>query len=201
MQQKISHYFSLMFALLLPFGIAQADVEALADKCDKCHGEAGNSADSKVPNIAGMSDIYISDTLNAYVTGDREGVKYKPEEGEESDMGEVSRKLSEEEITAISEYYAAKPFEVHAQQVDAAMAAKGRKKFDKLCDKCHSEGGSVADDDAGILMGQWKPYLEEQFNFFGDGSRIMTKKMKKKFKKLSDEDKANILEYLAGGRQ
>ncbi len=189
-----------LLGLTLPAGALLADVQSLADKCDKCHGADGNSEDGKVPSIAGMSAIYISDTLNAYVSGDRQGVKYKPREGDESDMEEVASKLSEDDIGAISEHYAGKTFQVQAQKVDAAMAAKGKKTFDKSCDKCHEDGGSVADDDAGLLLGQWKPYLEEQFQLFADGSRTMGKKMKKKFNALSDEEKANILEFLAGGK-
>ncbi|MEJ2453243.1 MAG: c-type cytochrome [Candidatus Thiodiazotropha sp.] len=188
------------FVFALPLGLVQADVGAIAEKCEKCHGDGGNSTDGEVPSIAGMSTIYLDDTLNAYVDGDRKGVKYTPEGGEESDMEEVANKLSADDITAIAEYYAGKTFKVQAQDVDSGMAAEGRKIFDKNCDKCHDEGGSVADDDAGLLLGQWKPYLEKQFSLFADGTRIMTKKMKKKFNKLSDDDKAKIIEYLAGGK-
>jgi sulfide dehydrogenase cytochrome subunit len=184
-----------------PFHSALADVQALADKCDACHGEGGNSEDEKVPNIAGMSTVFLGDTLSAYASGDRKGVKYKPKDGEESDMNEIAEKLSEEEISAIAEYYAGKKFAMHVQEVDAELADKGKKKFDKECDKCHSEGGTVADDDASLLLGQWKHYLKEQFSMFGDGSRTMPKKMQKKFDKLDDDDKASILEYLAGGKR
>jgi cytochrome subunit of sulfide dehydrogenase len=200
MKKMTALSFAALIGIALPFGIAQADTKALADKCDNCHGKDGNSEDAKVPNIAGMSAVYISDTLKAYLSGDRIGVKYKPKNGEESDMEKVANKLSDDEINDISDYYAGKTFQVHAQEFDAAMAAKGKKKFDKECDKCHSEGGTVADDDAGILMGQWKPYLQEQFKLFGDGTRLMTKKMRKKFEKLNDEEKADILEYLASGK-
>jgi cytochrome subunit of sulfide dehydrogenase len=190
-----------LFGFALPLGLAQADVDSIAKKCNECHGENGNSTDGEVPNIAGMSAIYLSDTLTAYVEGDRKGVKYKPEGGEESDMEEVAAKLSEDDIKAIAEYYAGKPFKMHEQSVDSAMAAAGRKTFEKKCEKCHDEGGTVPDDDAGLLLGQWKPYLKKQFDLFDEGTRIMPKKMKKKFKKLSDEDKANILEYLASGKE
>ena len=83
--------------------------------------------------------------------------------------------------------------------MDAALAAKGKSAFDDSCDKCHSEGGSVAGDDAGLIAGQGKPYLEAQFKQFDDGSRSMPKKMKKKYEALSGEDKAAIIEFLAGG--
>ncbi len=186
-------------SLGLPFGIALADVQAIADKCDNCHGKDGNSEDGKVPNIAGMSAIYLTDTLNAYVAGDRKGVKYKPKEGDENDMETVAKKLSEADIEGLATHYAGKQFIPHLQTVDADLAAKGKKIFDKDCEKCHSEFGTVADDDAGILLGQWKPYLKEQFEFFTDGSRTMSKKMAKKFEKLDDEAKAAIIEFLAGG--
>jgi sulfide dehydrogenase cytochrome subunit len=199
--RKITRFLlAALLGLTLPFGLLQADVGKIAEKCDECHGEGGNSTDGEVPNIAGMSAIYLGDTLTAYVEGDRKGVKYTPDGGEESDMEEVAAKLSEGDISAIAEHYAAKTFKVHVQDVDADMAKKGRKIFDKNCDKCHGDGGSVADDDAGLLLGQWKPYLEKQFRLFEDGTRAMTKKMKKKFDKLSDQDKAEILEYLAGGK-
>lgn len=193
--------FAALISLAMPFGIAQADVQAMADKCDNCHGKGGNSDDGKVPNIAGMSVTYLTDTLNAYIAGDRKGVKYKPKDGDESDMEEVAKKLSEEDIEALVNHYAGMKFTVHVQEVDAGKAAKGKKKFDKDCEKCHSEFGTVADDDAGILLGQWKPYLEEQFTLFTDGTRTMSKKMKKKFEKLDDEDKAEIIEFLAGGKK
>jgi cytochrome subunit of sulfide dehydrogenase len=190
-----------LIAVALPLGIAQADTKALADKCDNCHGKDGISEDPKVPNIAGVSAVFISDTFKAYLEGDRKAVKYKPKDGDESDMEQVANKLSDDEISAIADYYAGKPVKFHVQEVDAGMAAKGKKKFEKECEKCHSEGGTVADDDAGILMGQWKPYLQEQFKMFDSGDRLMTKKMRKKFEKLSDEDKAVILEYLASGKK
>jgi cytochrome subunit of sulfide dehydrogenase len=192
--------FGALISLALPLGIAQADVQAMADKCENCHGKGGNSDDGKVPNIAGMSAIYLTDTLNAYVAGDRKGVKYKPKDGDESDMEEVAKKLSEADIDALAKHYAGQEFIPHIQEVDAAKAALGKKKFDKNCEKCHSEFGSVADDDAGILLGQWKPYLKEQFDLFSDGSRTMSKKMKKKFEKLDDEEKASIIEFLASGK-
>ena len=114
-------------------------------------------------------------------------------------MAEVAKKLSEADIDAVAEHFAGQTYAPHAQQVDAALAAKGKAAFDDNCEKCHSEGGSVADDDASLLAGQGKPYLEEQFKLYDDGSRPMSKKMAKKFEKISDEDKAAIIEFLAGG--
>lgn len=185
-------------ALGLSFGVVNAS--DLSDKCDECHGKNGNSKDDEVPNIAGMSAPYITDTITAYAEGDRPAEKYKPEGGEESDMAEVAKKLSDDDIASIADHYAGQEFMKHEQAHDAGMAAKGKKKFDKKCDKCHADGGTDPEDDAGLLLGQWKEYLKDQFEHFSSGKRSMPKKMKKKFKKLSDDDKAAILEYLASGK-
>jgi len=188
-----------LFALAGPCGYAVAGVDDMAKKCDECHGSGGNSSHEEVPNIAGMSVTYIHDAMMAYQSGDRPGKKYKPENGDETDMNAVAKKLSEDDINALAEHYAGKTFEVHEQKVDAALAATGKKHFNKDCKKCHSEGGSLADDDAGILAGQWKPYLQHQFELFSSGEREMPKKMSKRFEKLDDDAKAAIIEFLAGG--
>ena len=188
-----------LLAVAAPFTGASAGVEELAEKCGACHGKDGNSEHEKVPNIAGMSAVTVSDALNAYLSGDRPATKFKPEGGEETDMKAVAGKLSEDDIKAISEYFAGKTFMPHPQEVDAAQASYGRKVFKRDCEKCHSEGGTVADDDAAILAGQWKPYLQEQFDLFAAGDRIMPKKMRMRFEKLDDKELDALVEYLAGG--
>lgn len=191
---------AVAFALTLPFLMFSASASELTDKCDNCHGKNGNSEDGKVPNIAGYSSTYLEDTLNAYKEGDRPGIKYKPKKGDETDMAEIAKKLSDDDIVAIAKHYSEQTFQRHEQSFDAAMAKKGQKKFNKKCDKCHADGGTDPDDDAGLLLGQWRPYLEQQFKAFSSGDREMPKKMKKKFKKLSDKQKANIIEYLVSGK-
>ncbi|GAB6043339.1 c-type cytochrome [Endothiovibrio diazotrophicus] len=188
-----------LFALAGPCGSALAGVDEMANKCNACHGDGGNSSHEEVPNIAGMSEAYIHDTMMAYQAGDRPGKKYTPEGGEESDMNTVAKALGEDDINALAAHYAALTFQPHAQPVDAEMAKAGKKHFLKNCKKCHSEGGSVADDDAGILAGQWKAYLHHEFELFDSGEREMPKKMAKRFEKLSDEEKAELIEFLAGG--
>jgi len=191
---------TLALAFALPFLVFSASASELTKKCENCHGKNGNSTDGKVPNIAGYSSSYLEDTLNAYKEGDRPGIKYKPKKGDETDMAEISKKLSDADIKAVAKYFSEQTFKRHEQKFDAAMAKKGKKKFKKKCDKCHADGGTDPDDDAGLLSGQWRPYLEEQIKAFLAGDREMPKKMKKKFKKLSDKQRANIIEYLVSGK-
>jgi sulfide dehydrogenase cytochrome subunit len=140
-----------------------ADGAAIAkEKCAGCHGEDGNSSDPKVPNIAGFSAVTIVDMLEAYRSGDRKGEKYKPKDGEETDMNAVTKDLNEADSEAVAAYYAGKTFKKAPNKFNAKLAKKGAKIHDKRCEKCHSEGGSLADDDAAILAGQWKEYQQNQ---------------------------------------
>lgn len=192
---------ALTFIVSMSFFTATVVADDLINSCDNCHGKDGNSEDGKVPTIAGMSVQYFKDTFENYKNGDRPGVKYKPKKGDETDMAAISKKMSEDDVEKVASHYAGKTFKANEQAGDAGKIAKGRKLFHKKCEKCHSEAGSVADDDSGILLGQWKPYLEEQIKLYSSGERTMPKKMKKKFKKLSDKDKANVVEFLASGKQ
>ena len=175
-----------------------ADVDKLVEKCGECHGKDGNSDDPKVPNIAGFSVKYLEDTMADYKSGDRPGLKYKPEGGEETDMNEIAKKLSDEEISALAGYYAKQTFKSHAaeQKTDPKLVKRGEKLFKKKCKKCHADFGTDPEDDAGILGGQWMEYLRHQFEMFASGEREMPKKMKKKFKKVKKEDYEAIIHAL-----
>ncbi len=168
----------------------------LVNSCNKCHGKDGNSKQKEVPNIAKASAIYLHDTLVAFKSGDRKGEEYRDADGNVTDMNKVTADLNEEQITALSEYYAAKSFVPHSQNANLAMADEGAKLFNKKCDKCHSDGGTNPEDDAGILAGQPRQYLINQFSYFDKGEREMPRKMRKKFKKLTDEQKQQIIEFL-----
>ncbi len=168
----------------------------LVNGCNKCHGKDGNSHEAEIPNIAKASAIYLHDALMAFKSGERKGDEYRDADGKVTDMNKLTADLSEDQITALAEYYAKKSFVPHSQNASVAMANQGAKLFDKKCEKCHSDGGTNPEDDAGIIAGQPKDYLLKQFAAFSRGEREMPKKMAKKFKKLDDQQKQNIIEFL-----
>ena len=65
------------------------------------------------------------------------------------------------------------------------------------CEKCHSKGGAAADDDAGILAGQWTPYLKAQLADMLGGKRVPPEKMKPKIDALKPADVDALLGYYA----
>jgi sulfide dehydrogenase cytochrome subunit len=169
-----------------------ADAGKLAEGCAACHGKEGVSAEAEVPTIAGFSAQYIIDNMDAYRNKDRTCVEVKypagPKKGQTTDMCRIAKEVSDADAAALGKHYAGKKFVRAQQPFDAAKASKGKKLHERSCEKCHSEGGSLAEEDAGILAGQRQKYLEHTFKEFTDGKRVMPKKMKPKIEKLSPAD-------------
>ena len=159
----------------------------LADTCAGCHGTDGASTGPATPSIAGNSEIYMVDTMNAFKSGERPGTI----------MGRIAKGYSEEEFKLMASVFAKQPIAKTSQKLDAAQVKTGSKLFGKNCEKCHDEKGGLADDDSGILASQWLPYLEHSMVDFKAGSREMAKKMKKKVDKLSDAELDALLQFFA----
>jgi sulfide dehydrogenase cytochrome subunit len=196
------HYGVLICGAILLCSPAGAEVTDITHQCDECHGADGVSTESDVPSIAGVSSFIIE----AYMFEYRDAVrpcresKYRSGDTERSatDMCTIAKELSEDEIPEIAEYYSSKEFVAATQDFDAEKAAVGAKIHRRDCEKCHSDGGSYADDDAGILAGQWMPYLEEVFADYATGERdMMEDKMKQKTDTLDADSISALIHYYA----
>lgn len=151
-----------------------ASAGMLSDTCYGCHGTDGASNGPAIPNIAGLSHDYLADTMAGYASGDIPSTI----------MGRIAKGYTEEEIDTIATFFAAKPYVAADQAFDSKLAKSGKKIHKKYCEKCHSEGASLADDDSGILAGQWSPYVRWTIEDFTSGARKADKKMAKKLKKM-----------------
>lgn len=176
--------------------------QAIIEDCESCHGQGGGSKQENIPVIGGMSAFYLDAQLHAYQDGYRpcEQVEYPagPEQGEMGDMCEDVEGLSDEQISQIADYFAEQPFAVPDQRADPELTARGEDLHQQHCAKCHSEGGGLAFDDAGILAGQWRGYLRRSFQEFRSGKRWQPEKMAPKVEELSDEDVRALVEYYVG---
>ncbi len=159
----------------------------LADTCVGCHGPEGSSVGPAIPSIAGMSAEYFNTVMKEYKADGRYGTI----------MNRIAKGYSDEEIDLMGDYFAKQDFVRYPQQLDAAKVAAGEKLYDKNCSKCHDEKGALADDDAGILAGQWLPYLTYSMEDFTAGKREMPKKMKKKVEKLDSAELDALLQFFA----
>jgi sulfide dehydrogenase cytochrome subunit len=190
---------SLGFCVFLVTGTAAADVNKLIENCANCHGKDGVSTEPDVPTIAGYSAPYISDSLDNYKKKARPcpETKYQggDKKGQKSDMCSVAKDLGAADIKQISRHFSGKKFVRAQQKFDAALAKKGQQIHERSCEKCHSENGSVAADDSGILAGQWMPYLDVTFKEYSAGKRPMPKKMQPKMEKLEKADYDALVHY------
>ena len=188
---SISKTFAVLIGCGMLLGTAQLPAAPtatmLADTCAGCHGTDGASTGPATPSIAGMSEEYMVESMEAFKSGERPGTV----------MGRIAKGYSEPEFRLMGSYFAKQPVTVTSQKLDAAKVKAGDKLFVKNCEKCHDQKGGLADDDSGILASQWLPYLQYSMEDFKAGKREMVKKMKKKVDKLSDEELEALLQFFA----
>ena len=169
-------FFFVLSVLMIGFpAIASADLDAMMDNCNGCHGDNGVSQWSDVPTIAGLAEFVHVDALYIYQDEARPCAESEYRQGDTSraatTMCAVAAELSEDDIDALAAAYAELPYVKATQEFDADKAAAGQALHDQHCDRCHSEAGTVADDEAGMLGGQQMGYLRNTFAQYADGSR------------------------------
>lgn len=191
---------SAVLSVLVVIDASATDIGKLTETCTNCHGKDGASTESDVPIIGGFSEQYLLDSMETYKNKERPCPETEYREGKnkgsKTDMCKVVNELNDQDTQAIAKFYASKKFTPAKQKFDAEKAKLG-KKIQKKCRKCHTDGGSEPEDDAGILAGQWSPYIRQQFKDYSSGKRLMTKKMKEKYKKLDETDFENLIHYFA----
>lgn len=202
-----------LFSWNSAFAEGAASPSMLSNTCLGCHGPAGISAGPATPTISGMSEIYIIGAMLAYKYDNDED---KVDEMIESDpdfedveffprastvMNRIAKGYTEAQIKLIAKHFAGLPFQGANQQADAGQAKAGAKLHEDHCEKCHEDGGKSAEDDAGVLAGQWMPYLEYTMADFANGDRAQPKKMKKQMEKAhgkhGDKGTADLIQFYA----
>ena len=175
------------------------DLESMMADCDGCHGPGGVSESSDVPTIAGFPEFVHVDALYVYQDEARPCAESKYRHGDTAraakTMCAIAAELSEGDIDAIAAAYAELDYVKAKQEFDAGLAGAGKALHEEHCDRCHSEAGTNAEDEAGMLGGQMMGYLKTTFGQFTDGSREQPKKMKEKFDTLSADDQKALLHY------
>lgn len=199
----------LLGAMFCQTSVAEnSQITMLTNTCVACHGQQGNSTGPAIPNIAGLSPIYFMGAMLAYKYEDEEQL----EEVIDADidfedvevfprystiMGRLAKGYSDEEIKLMAEYFSIQEVARPSQTVDVAMASEGKKLHNKYCEKCHENEGRSAEDDTGVLAGQWQPYFLYSMHDFNSGERAMPKKMKKTLDQISETVGHKGIEQLA----
>lgn len=167
--------------------------EALSYTCAGCHGTNGASNGPAIPSLAGLSKDYLVEAMEAY----------KEDEKNPTIMNRIAKGYSTKQFELMGDFFSAqKVHQIKGQTFDYAKAKSGKKLHEKYCSSCHSEGGTVTDDEAGLLAGNATYFLEFSLEDFHDGSRDMPKNMKKKIKKMLKKDKdafEKLINYYSKG--
>ncbi|WP_033131998.1 c-type cytochrome [Aeromonas aquatica] len=191
---KIKMKYELFAASLLlgSMGTAHANIDSLLESCNACHGSQGVSTHADIPTIAGIAEINLGDQLRSYL----DGRPAKVVDGK--NMTDIVKKLSEEQIDELAAHYAGLSYTPMKQPFDAALAQTGKKLHESAgCEKCHTEGGSLVDDEASILAGQPKGYMLSTLQEVKAGKRTVDEKMDKAISTMGEADLKALSEFYA----
>jgi cytochrome subunit of sulfide dehydrogenase len=200
------HKTLLARALVGALALAAAPLVLAADvgSCAGCHGQDGISKDPNTPTISGASAFFIENQLVLFQDDARPCVAElfaKTDGAPAADHCALVADLSEADIEGLAAHYAEQPFKAASQSIDAGRAGAGAAIHDQSCERCHSAGGSDPEDDAGLLAGQWKPYLERALHDFREGRREQPAAMERAVQGLSDADLEALAAYYASQGQ
>ena len=190
----------LMMVLIWPVSVFSAELEALAQACDSCHGPQGNSSENDVPTIAGQLSSYLQATMQSYQVRGRPCIKSAYRHGDTSQpvttMCKLSQGMADSEIEAVSQYYAAQEFVAAQQDFDEAKAAAGGDLHEIHCETCHAMGGSIAGRGP-RLAGQWAHYLKAALRHASGGEHLVPPVMEKRLNDFSAEEIDALVNFYA----
>jgi len=163
--------------------------------CSRCHGFDGASDGSGAfPRLDGQSAQYLADQLRRFASGDRQNALMQP----------IARALKDDEINAVSQYYAS----VHAvpipsRPVPAQLRDRGRQVAEvgdlsvriQACESCHGPNGE-GEPVSGVpyLGGQYSHYITVQIRMFRQGYR-KSQQMIVPAHNLSEQDITAVAAY------
>ncbi len=130
--------------------------ESLAAGCTSCHGEKGNSGDSKMPSLAGQDAESLVAALKAYRDGGRQNDLMK---------GAVAP-MSDQDIQNVAAYFSVQEPK-GANVIKPLMTAE----WVERCERCHAPGVNNSELIIPRLDAQRYEYLVKSLKAYRDGSR------------------------------
>jgi cytochrome c553 len=154
--------------------VANASIESgatvVTDVCAACHGEDGIGVDPSFPNLARQSAAAIFKQLQDYKSGSRQG-------GQAEVMAPLAQELDDQQMADAAAYYASRAprdrveadSAVRLSIVDLATIGDPARGL-APCNACHGPSRS-GPEETPVLLGQSRPYLEEQLQLFASRER------------------------------
>jgi cytochrome c553 len=154
--------------------------------CANCHGEGGNSAKPDIPNLAGQNPTYLLEQMRQFADGRR---RFDFMEGM------IKAMSSDEKVGAVL-FYTTQPV-INSPAKNAALAAKGKTYFDKICFRCHGNDGKGNNAFARIA-GQQGVYLSATIKNYRGGTGGRTNPlMTDNTRHMTDADIEAVVAYVS----
>jgi cytochrome c553 len=172
-----------------------APLQAKLVVCAACHGATGMATLAGVPHLAGQPRLFIENRLVMM----REGLSVVPQ------MAGLLDKLSDADLTALSQHYAVMPLVVAAASSpspnahpDAQRVARGQALSQRaLCGSCHLPS-YAGREQIPRLAGQREDYLLHSLRMFASGQTAgRDTLMSSALHGLVDADLVDLAHYLA----
>lgn len=179
---------------------AEGDVsrgEELSGACMACHGAEGNSTNPEWPKLAGQSERYIYEQLQAYKSGERQNPL----------MQQQVQGMPDQDMQDLAAYFADQQIEIGAANEE--LAEQGESIYrggipDKnvaACIACHGPaGGGMAAAGFPRIGGQHATYVAQQLQQYRDGERNTdgNRMMRAVAENLSDDEIEAVASYVSG---
>jgi len=163
--------------------------EDIVRNCNSCHGTDGRPRDKGTPIIWGQNQGYIYIQLRDYKSGSRK----------DEAMSDVAADLTREDMMALAEYYANKPWPYLAQpsapKEVATQAVRANASIG--CTGCHLDNYIGAGTQP-RLAGQVRDYLDKTMADFRSRERGNNPGMTDLMQATPSADISALAQYLAG---
>ena len=164
-------------------------IEEKAQVCAACHGADGKPTDKTIPTIWGQQAGYIYIQLRDFKRGDRKSDIMQP----------IASSLGRDDMQAIAEYFAKKPWpdlgQPRAPKDVADRASKANSSIG--CTGCHLDHFQ-GDGTVPRLAGLGRDYLTKTIADFRSHARANNPGMSDLMNATSPDDLAALEEYLSG---
>lgn len=152
-------------ALLKSGDVARGEALSSDKKCTKCHGDAGIAEDDDEVNLAGQIPSYILKQL----------LDYKSKHRESRDMKKAVRKINEQEMADLAQYYGSlalpEPAHVKSEGVMKLVKKGDHTRMLKSCNSCHGQRGQGDAFETPAISGLKKGYFVETITAMQEGDR------------------------------
>ncbi len=160
-------FFILLWVNVSSFAEENTAIPVVKEKCQFCHGLEGEASSVIYPRLAGQNKNYIIKQLQDFRSGQRQS----------TEMNDMARDLTDEQITALAGYFNSKPALSHKVR-NKELAAVGQFIFNQgnewsdipACTNCHGDKGEGTDK-LPRLAGQHKRYISSQLQGFSERKR------------------------------